>query len=65
MLLSHLFSTPFSAKSRVDVQMTRDRVPVIYHYFLVSESGAKIVPHNLSVDQVSQAGSVTAAFTQK
>ncbi|KAH6672395.1 hypothetical protein B0J14DRAFT_655279 [Halenospora varia] len=51
MLLSHLFSTPFSAKFRVDVQMTRDRVPVIYHYFLVSESGAKIAPHNLSVDQ--------------
>ncbi|KAJ4287019.1 Glycerophosphocholine phosphodiesterase [Kalmusia sp. IMI 367209] len=34
-----------------DVQLTRDHVPVIYHDFLVSESGADIAPMNLSFDQ--------------
>lgn len=32
--------------------MTRDHVPVIYHDFLMSESGADIAPHHLSFDQV-------------
>ncbi|KAK0125575.1 Glycerophosphocholine phosphodiesterase [Cadophora gregata f. sp. sojae] len=44
-----------SAVTRVvghrDVQLTRDHVPVIYHDFLVSESGADLAPHNLSFDQ--------------
>ncbi|KAH8728317.1 Glycerophosphoryl diester phosphodiesterase family-domain-containing protein [Phaeosphaeriaceae sp. PMI808] len=35
----------------VNVQLTRDHVPVIYHDFLMSESGADIAPHNLSFDQ--------------
>ncbi|KAF2462806.1 GDPD-domain-containing protein [Lindgomyces ingoldianus] len=35
----------------VDVQLTRDHVPVIYHDFFISESGADIAPHNLSFDQ--------------
>ncbi|CAG8948986.1 hypothetical protein HYFRA_00002114 [Hymenoscyphus fraxineus] len=39
------------AKTLVDVQLTRDHVPVIYHDFLVNESGADLAPHNLSHDQ--------------
>jgi glycerophosphoryl diester phosphodiesterase len=35
-----------------DVQLTRDHVPVIYHDFLLSESGADVALHHLSFDQV-------------
>ncbi|PVH72793.1 hypothetical protein DL98DRAFT_595678 [Cadophora sp. DSE1049] len=38
-------------KHSTDVQLTRDHIPVIYHDFLVSESGADLAPHNLSLDQ--------------
>ncbi|KAF2810802.1 GDPD-domain-containing protein [Mytilinidion resinicola] len=36
----------------VNVQLTRDHIPVIYHDFLLSESGADIAPHNLTLDQI-------------
>jgi glycerophosphodiester phosphodiesterase len=36
----------------VDVQLTKDLVPVIYHDFLVSETGTDAWMHNLSLDQV-------------
>jgi hypothetical protein len=39
-------------KPTPDVQMTRDHVPIIYHDFLLSESGADLAPHHLSFDQV-------------
>lgn len=42
----------FRAKSAPDVQLTRDHVPIIYHDFLLSESGADLAPHHLSFDQV-------------
>ena len=34
-----------------DVQMTKDHVPVIYHDFLVSETGADIPVHTLTLEQ--------------
>lgn len=34
-----------------DVQLTRDRVPVIYHDFIVGDSGFDIPMHNLSYEQ--------------
>jgi hypothetical protein len=38
--------------TKLDVQMTRDHVHVIYHDFLLSESGADLAPHNVTLDQV-------------
>jgi Glycerophosphoryl diester phosphodiesterase family len=35
-----------------DVQLTKDNVPVIYHDFLMSETGIDAPLHNLSLDQV-------------
>ncbi|KAK4574600.1 Glycerophosphocholine phosphodiesterase [Recurvomyces mirabilis] len=34
-----------------DVQMTKDHVPVIYHDFLVSETGADVPVHQLTLEQ--------------
>lgn len=34
-----------------DVQMTKDHVPVIYHDFLVSETGADVPVHSLTLEQ--------------
>ncbi|KAK4494744.1 hypothetical protein PRZ48_014100 [Zasmidium cellare] len=34
-----------------DVQMTKDMVPVIYHDFLVSETGADVPVHTLTLEQ--------------
>jgi len=34
-----------------DVQMTKDHVPVIYHDFLVSETGADVPVHTLTLEQ--------------
>ena len=34
-----------------DVQMTKDHVPVIYHDFLVSETGADVPVHGLTLEQ--------------
>jgi Glycerophosphoryl diester phosphodiesterase family len=35
-----------------DVQMTKDNVPIIYHDFLMSETGTDAPLHNISFDQV-------------
>lgn len=35
-----------------DVQLTKDNVPVIYHDFLMSETGIDAPLHNLSLEQV-------------
>jgi glycerophosphoryl diester phosphodiesterase len=35
-----------------DVQMTKDDVPVIYHDFLMSETGIDAPVHYLSLEQV-------------
>lgn len=40
-----------AAVLEMDVQVTKDDVPVIYHDFLVSEAGADIPMHELSLDQ--------------
>ncbi|KAK3110091.1 Glycerophosphocholine phosphodiesterase [Teratosphaeriaceae sp. CCFEE 6253] len=34
-----------------DVQMTKDHIPVIYHDFLVSETGADVPVHSLTLEQ--------------
>ncbi|CAK7201958.1 Glycerophosphocholine phosphodiesterase [Sporothrix eucalyptigena] len=34
-----------------DVQLTKDHIPVIYHDFLVSETGLDVPVHNLTLDQ--------------
>ncbi|KAK0893576.1 Glycerophosphocholine phosphodiesterase [Friedmanniomyces endolithicus] len=34
-----------------DVQMTKDHIPVIYHDFLVSETGADVSVHSLTLEQ--------------
>lgn len=36
----------------VDVQLTKDHVPVIYHDFLVSETGIDAPVHTLTLEQV-------------
>lgn len=36
-----------------DVQLTKDNVPIIYHDFLISETGIDAPLHNLSLEQVS------------
>lgn len=36
-----------------DVQVTKDYVPVIYHDFLVSETGTDAAMHDVSYAQVS------------
>lgn len=42
-----------------DVQMTKDHVPVIYHDFLVSETGADIPVHTLTLEQFLALGDST------
>ena len=42
-----------------DVQMTKDHVPVIYHDFLVSETGADIPVHTLTLEQFLALGEGT------
>ena len=37
-----------------DVQLTKDHVPVIYHDFLVSETGIDAPVHTLTLEQVSR-----------
>jgi glycerophosphoryl diester phosphodiesterase len=37
----------------IDVQLTKDHVPVIYHDFLVSETGIDAPVHTLTLEQVS------------
>jgi glycerophosphodiester phosphodiesterase len=42
-----------------DVQMTKDNVPVIYHDFLVSETGADVPVHTLTLEQFLALGDTT------
>jgi glycerophosphoryl diester phosphodiesterase len=37
-----------------DVQLTKDHVPVIYHDFLVSETGVDAPVHTLTLEQVGR-----------
>lgn len=37
----------------IDVQLTKDHVPVIYHDFLVSETGIDAPVHTLTLEQES------------
>lgn len=37
-----------------DVQLTKDHVPVIYHDFLVAETGIDAPVHTMTLDQVFQ-----------
>ena len=37
---------------RPDVQLTKDHVPVIYHDFLMSETGIDAPLHHLNLEQV-------------
>lgn len=41
------------ADLRLDVQLTRDLVPVIFHDFSLSESGTDVPIHDLTVEQVN------------
>lgn len=48
-----------------DVQLTRDRVPVIYHDFVVGDSGFDIPMHNLSLEQFMNIHMPQATQTQE
>jgi len=45
-----------------DVQVTKDLVPVVYHDFLVSETGTDAAMYNLSLSQVYRVA-CTAIFS--
>lgn len=47
-----------------DVQMTKDMVPVIYHDFLVSETGADVPVHTLTLEQFLALGEGTSRRMQ-
>ena len=47
-----------------DVQMTKDHVPVIYHDFLVSETGADVPVHTLTLEQFLALGEGTTRSTR-
>jgi len=38
----------------MDVQLTKDNIPVIYHDFLVGETGLDVPMHSLTLEQVGQ-----------
>ena len=42
----------YQLKPRPDVQVTKDHVPVVYHDFLVSETGTDAAMHTISYPQV-------------
>ncbi|ANB15100.1 Gde1p [Sugiyamaella lignohabitans] len=46
-----------------DVQLTKDHIPVIYHDFLVGETGIDIPMHSLTLDQFLDAARPTVAPT--
>lgn len=48
-----------------DVQMTKDLVPVIYHDFLVSETGADVPVHTLTLEQFLALGEGTPRNTPR
>lgn len=53
-LVRYIISTaiPFPVLTEEDVQLTKDHVPVIYHDFLMSETGIDAPLHSLSLEQV-------------
>ncbi|PKY05440.1 GDPD-domain-containing protein [Aspergillus campestris IBT 28561] len=48
----------------IDVQLTRDLVPIIYHDFSLSESGTDIAIHDLSFDQFAYASKLQSTINQ-
>lgn len=52
-LLPHADRRPQTAS---DVQVTKDLVPVIYHDFLLSETGADVGVHAVTFEQVRSPG---------
>lgn len=42
----------FFVLTNQDVQLTKDSVPIIYHDFLMSETGIDAALHSLSLEQV-------------
>ena len=48
-----------------DVQLTKDHVPVIYHDFLVSETGADVPVHSLTLEQFLHANEGTPHATSR
>jgi Glycerophosphoryl diester phosphodiesterase family len=53
-LVRYIISTaiPLFVLTNEDVQLTKDHVPVIYHDFLMSETGIDAPLHSLSLEQV-------------
>ena len=51
---------PVPTNCELDVQLTKDHVPVIYHDFLVSETGIDAPVHALTLEQVSYVAMETA-----
>lgn len=47
---------------KIDVQLTRDLVPVLYHDLSLSESGTDIAIHDLTLKQVSVAAGFMAQY---
>jgi glycerophosphodiester phosphodiesterase len=47
----YFYNTVFLLRD-IDVQLTKDHVPVIYHDFLVSETGIDAPVHTLTLEQV-------------
>lgn len=48
-----------------DVQLTKDHVPVIYHDFLVSETGADVPVHSLTLEQFLHINEDTPRITSR
>ncbi|ETS86509.1 hypothetical protein PFICI_00337 [Pestalotiopsis fici W106-1] len=49
---------PSGFLQKVDVQVTRDLIPVIYHDFLVSETGTDAPMHNITYEQLMVASTM-------
>ena len=48
-----------------DVQLTKDHVPVIYHDFLVSETGIDAPVHTLTLEQFLHVNSTRSSYSQQ
>lgn len=55
--IAHKLGVPFV---EFDIQLTKDHVPVIYHDFLVSETGIDAPVHTLTLEQFLHAGDLHA-----
>lgn len=51
--IPHGYTTNLLRAHVLDVQVTKDYVPVIYHDFLVAESGTDIGMHEVTFEQVN------------